>query len=73
VVPLTACRALGALPALAEPVAPMTSVHAKTVKPRRCISLGSAGLGSWGAEADPYVCEIFISFSFFFLLGRHRL
>src|SRR5215471_7440173 len=52
-----------ASPALAEPVAPMTSVPARNVKPRSCIRPRSADLGSWGAEADRFVCEIFISFS----------
>src|SRR6266481_5501701 len=48
----------------------MTSVHARRVKPRRCIRPRSADLGSWGAElmvcvatkTGRYVCEIFISF-----------
>src|SRR5580698_3494513 len=42
---------------------PMVSVHARRVKPRRRISLGSADFGSGGAESVRNVCEIFIGFS----------
>src|SRR5438132_3135883 len=38
-------------PALAEPVAPMTSVHTRNAKPRRCIRPRSADSDLWGAES----------------------
>jgi hypothetical protein len=57
--------------ALAEPVAPMTSVYARNAKPTRCIRPRAADLCFWGAEsmvlvaieASRCVREIFISFS----------
>ena len=44
-------------PALAEPVAPMTSVHARNASPRPCIRPRGADLG----KTARYVCEVFTS------------
>src|SRR5580704_7806581 len=48
--------------------APMVSVHARRVKPRRCITPRRADLGSWGAESVRNVCEIFIRFSWMIIV-----
>src|SRR5215813_7467254 len=58
-----------AWPALAELFAPMTSVHARNAKPRRCIMPRSTDLHFWGAESARYVLDILISFFSIFILS----
>src|SRR6516165_9812977 len=53
--------------ALAELVAPTTSVQARNAEPRRCTRTPSAKLGPWGAASARHVCRMFISFSLMFI------